>query len=328
MTTSTLLIGVDEAGYGPLLGPLCIGASAFRLRGPALAGRRLPAAPDLRRPLAGLIVPPGEARRGAGPLPVPVGDSKHVMRRFGLEGLARGVGALSAALDRAPPADLSDMLFRYSDRLPDDFARRPWYGHLEDAALPRYPWTGPLDERFTTRGVEPVDLRVLPVDAGELNEAFEDVGNKARVLGLFSAAIVTQLLDRHDDRDVVVVMDRHGSRRNYTEYLSTWFPFGSVEWIDTTASEVRYRVEFGGRTIHFHFVTKGDERYLAIGWASMVAKLTRELFMTCLNGWFHERKPELKPTAGYVQDGRRFLDDVADLIQSEAIPREQLVRSR
>jgi hypothetical protein len=328
VTTSTLLIGVDEAGYGPLLGPLCIGASTFRLRGPALVGRRLPAAPDLGRSLAGLIVPPGEARRGGGPLPVPVGDSKHVMRRFGLTGLARGVGALTSALDRAPPADLADLLFRYSDRLPEEFAHRPWYEHLEAAALPRYPWTGPLDERFTTRGVEPVDLRVLPVDAGELNQAFGEVGNKARVLGLFSAALVTQILDRHDDRDVVVVMDRHGGRKNYTEYLSTWFPFGTVEWIETTDAEVRYRVEVGGRTLRFHFATKGDERHLAVGWASMVAKLTRELFMTCLNDWFHERQPTLKPTAGYVQDGRRFLDDVADLIRSESIPRDDLVRSR
>ena len=328
MTTSTLLIGVDEAGYGPLLGPLCIGASAFRLRGPALAGHRLPAAPGLQRPLAGLIVPPGEARRGGGPLPVPVGDSKHVMRRFGLQGLARGVGALSSALDRAPPADLADLLFRYSDRLPADFAHRPWYAQLEKAPLPRYPWTGPLDERFTTRGVEPVDLRVLPVDAGELNEAFDEVGNKARVLGLFSAALVSQLLDRHDDRDVVIVMDRHGGRKDYREYLESWFPFGSVEFIERTDHEVRYRVEFGGRTLRFHFVTKGDERHLAIGWASMAAKLTRELFMTCLNAWFHERQPALRPTAGYVQDGRRFLDDVEQLIEREAILRQALVRSR
>ena len=60
----------------------------------------------------------------------------------------------------------------------------------------------------------------------------------------------------------------------------------------------------------------------------MAAKLTRELFMQSFNDWFCERRPQVKPTAGYHTDGRRFLDDVDDLIEGESIDRGLLVRSR
>jgi hypothetical protein len=37
--------------------------------------------------------------------------------------------------------------------------------------------------------------------------------------------------------------------------------------------------------------------------------------------------PELKPTAGYVQDGRRFLKEIEPLLVKKGIKRELLVRS-
>ena len=80
--------------------------------------------------------------------------------------------------------------------------------------------------------------------------------------------------------------------------------------------------------LHVRFVTKGDRVSLAVGWASMAAKLTRELFMQSLNGWFHERLPAVRPTAGYRTDGRRFLEDVEPVLAGEAIERDWLVRSR
>jgi hypothetical protein len=60
----------------------------------------------------------------------------------------------------------------------------------------------------------------------------------------------------------------------------------------------------------------------------MAAKLVRELFMDLLNDFFLERCPELRPTRGYVQDGRRFLTDVDAVIHAEQIAVRELVRSR
>jgi hypothetical protein len=43
----------------------------------------------------------------------------------------------------------------------------------------------------------------------------------------------------------------------------------------------------------------------------MGAKLVRELLVARLNAYWSARCVELKPTAGYAQDGARFLRDLA-----------------
>ncbi len=92
--------------------------------------------------------------------------------------------------------------------------------------------------------------------------------------------------------------------------------------------EARYVMREGGRRVRLDFVTKGDREDLAAGLASMAAKMTRELFMGRLNAWFRARAPALRPTAGYVEDGRRFLADAAPVLERERIDPHRFVRSR
>ena len=56
----------------------------------------------------------------------------------------------------------------------------------------------------------------------------------------------------------------------------------------------------------------------------MAAKLVRELAMMRFNTYWCTRIPELKPTAGYVQDARRWLGDTREHITDEQ--RSQMVR--
>ena len=75
------------------------------------------------------------------------------------------------------------------------------------------------------------------------------------------------------------------------------------------------------------FASKCDEKHLPTALASMVAKYTRELYMLRLNRYFGEEIAELKPTAGYVQDGRRFLQEIGPLLAQKGIKQELIVRS-
>lgn len=339
-----LHIGVDEVGYGPLLGPLVIGLAAFRVEDTALstagdsltgdslaggsrAGGRAVGDARIRRRLKGYVCRVSRSARTPA-LPVPIDDSKRVLQRHGIDGLARGVGAFSAALDQAPPAHLEDLIDRYSDCRPEDFSRAPWFERLDTVAVPTYPWTGPLEDKWAARGVRALDLRVLPVDAPALNESFHALQNKANVLGLLSATLLLSVLDRYPGEDAHVVMDRHGGRLDYSAYLAQVFPFAQVARRPAPRGESAYRVDLPDRCLWIRFVTKGDQISLAVSWASMAAKLTRELFMRRFNAWFAERCPGVKPTAGYVTDGRRFLEDVQDFLCQEAIERHLLVRTR
>ncbi|MDA1194854.1 MAG: hypothetical protein O2894_06685 [Planctomycetota bacterium] len=330
MVAGMLHLGVDEAGYGPLLGPLVVGLAAFRLD-EGVRPEGVPAAcgwhGHLRTRLEGLVTRAGGRRRHEA-LPVPVDDSKAVKQRTGLAGLARGVGLFASALDQSPPAHLEDLLVRYSDRSPESYAAVPWFADLAAVPLPTYPWTGPQVDTFAERGVQALDLRVLPIDAGELNASFDALDNKASALGLYAATLLLSVLDRYPGEDAVVVVDRHGGRRDYTAYLTQVFPFAVISRATSPEGEMRYRVRLPDRRLHFRFVTKGDAVSLAVGWASMAAKLTRELFMASFNRWFEERLPGVRPTAGYTTDGRRFLSDIEPLLAAEPIDTRGLVRSR
>jgi hypothetical protein len=319
-----LHIGLDEAGYGPVLGPLVVGVAAFRLLDAPPAAQA-----DLRARLRGIVIrsPRSRANRTRR-LPVPIDDSKVIHRRFGLEGLARGFGAFASAMDTPPPADLADLLSRFSEREPREFEDRPWYRRLDAVAVPRYPFTGPLGARFERRRVAAVELRVLPLDAGELNAAFCRHGNKAQVLGLATGTCLLAVLDRYPDEDAEIVFDRQGGRLNYDRYLADLFPFASVTRGPSRAGASSYEVRLPGRRLYLRFVTGADRTSLAVGWASMAAKLTRELFMRRLNDYFADHVPGLRPTAGYHTDGKRFLGDVDPHLRAAALDPRRLVRER
>jgi hypothetical protein len=311
-------IGIDEAGYGPLLGPLVVAGAVFRTPDEP---------PDLRERLEGVVCR-ARGRRPAGPLPVAIDDSKEVHGRYGVEGLARGVVAMAVGAGRAPPADLRDWLDRFGDRSAEAFAADPWFEAPERERIPAWDPPAGFRERLRLRGVEPRGVTVSPATAAELNEAFAATGNKARVLFLASAALLVRLLAEHPGEDATAVLDREGGRLDYGPLLADVFPFHDLVREASPAGESWYLLREGGRTVRLRFVTKGDRADLATGLASMAAKLTRELFMGRLNAWFLARRPGLAPTAGYVEDGRRFLADVAEVLTRERIPTERLVRSR
>jgi hypothetical protein len=314
-------LGLDEAGYGPLLGPLVVGAAAFRVHD--VSART----PTLRERLAGIVCD-AAGPRTKNPLPVALDDSKAVHGRFGVPGLARGVAFAAVGAGQRAPTDLGDLLERFADRSAEAFAADPWFTGPERARIA--PWEAPpgLRETLLLRGVEPVALVVSPATPHELNEAFDRLDNKGRVLFLATAALLVRMLGELPGEDISVVLDRQGGRLDYDAYLAEVFPYQRVRREPSPPGVTRYAFEEGGRDVRLAFTTKGDRADLSTGLASMAAKLTRELFMARLNAWFQARLPALKATAGYVEDGRRFLADVAGVLRAERVDLRRLVRSR
>jgi len=320
-----LRIGIDEAGYGPQLGPLVIGGAAFRVRDEDGRG--------LRDRLKGVVCRSNGKRidgegRPARVLPIPMDDSKKVYPRDGVAGLARGVRAFVAAAGLEPPGHLADWLDRFSDRGTAAFRDDPWFERPEEEPIPGPPPPGGLRDRFLERGVEPVALVVSPLAPRDLNDGFDTTGNKGRVLFLATAAVLTRLLAACPGEDAVVVLDREGGRLDYAEYLSGIFPFGVTTVDGVPRGEAHYLVQEGGRTIRVVFATGADSTDLPAALASMAAKMTRELFLARLNAWFSARLPGLRRTAGYFGDGRRFLAEAAPVLEREGVDLRRLVRTR
>ncbi len=74
------------------------------------------------------------------------------------------------------------------------------------------------------------------------------------------------------------------------------------------------------------FGQHAEDAHLPVALASMIAKYVRDLMMLRMNRFFGSRMPELKPTAGYVTDARRYLDQIGPLMKRLGISPSQLIR--
>ena len=89
-----------------------------------------------------------------------------------------------------------------------------------------------------------------------------------------------------------------------------------------------YRITGPHRDGQIAFVTSAESRRLAAGLASMVSKYLRELFMEMLNRFWTDRIPDLAPTAGYYNDGRRFFHEIGPEVRRMGIGEQLLYRAR
>src|SRR5262245_30107216 len=299
-----------------MLGPLVVAAASFRI--PDGDG------PSLRERTSGIWCKAGSSTRGA----VHVDDSKEVHRRLGVAGLARGVLSAIAASGKPAPTDLADWLRRFADRGPDAFVGDPWFERPEDEPLPACRLPKNLRERMLLRGVEALSIVVSPATPVELNSAWDATDNKGRVLFLATMTLLVRVLGEHPGEDVHVTLDREGGRLDYEGYLADVFPWHPLRREPAKRGTTRYVLEHDGRRVLLTFATGADRHDLACGLASMAAKLTRELFMARLNAWFRARKPDLEKTAGYFEDGRRFLRDAGGVLEAERVDLRRLVRTR
>lgn len=315
----TVVCGIDEAGYGPHLGPLVVAASAFRLQD----GVRETA---LNR-LVGM-------RLGDG---LPIDDSKKVWSgshcMAALETTVLGHVVLGRGL---LPLRVATLLDGAIDFTAEEVEELPWYaGRLLALRLPRRAVVSELLERaerqaeiLADRGIACVALLVAPVPEPRFNQVTLHHGSKAWTNFLASARLMEALMNRFPREELIIHVDRQGGRIHYGQLLQGFFPMSPLAVLRERTRESIYRFDFPGRppvTVHVH--VEADALKAPVALASLAAKCVRELFMESLNAWFAERMPGIKPTAGYHDDAHRFLRDVAPLLEREA-PRERLVRIR
>ncbi|MCA9283733.1 MAG: hypothetical protein KDA22_00860 [Phycisphaerales bacterium] len=328
-----LYAGIDEAGYGPMLGPLCVAATAF------VVEEHDPASgpPDLWRLLSKAVCRrPSDRRRR-----VAIDDSKKLKTAndgpsHPLRHLERGVLAVLAGIgDNAEdgswlPATDADLFDRLSVGIPKA-ADVPWYA--SPTTLPLAHTAGELSiaaamvrRACQGAGVRGVISACEVIDAAQFNELLERFGNKATV----NFGAVTRLIDRiwkaWPGCHPRIVVDRQGGRAFYRQPLQMTFPEAFVTVLGETDSVSRYRLEQAGSQVTISFESESEQRHLPAALASMTAKYVRELLMGRLNRFFQGYLPEIKPTAGYVQDGRRYVEEIAPVIDRLRIDRSRLVR--
>jgi len=330
-----ILAGIDEAGYGPHIGPLVVAAAAFEFADP------LPE-PDLWQALA----PHVSKQPSRGAAGVVICDSKAAYTSGGrLATLERAVLGFLAAAGRRPRtfAELLDAVAVGSGPDSRAPARAPWETP-QTIALPLDTSAAEVDDAASHLaaglagiGGRPAGLWANAASAARLNDLIDGRRNKAGALFTLAADILGEVLRRGAGGPVHVTMDRHGGRRYYADLLGGAFPMTAVETVEESPALSRYRLLHGGPASGGESAAgaatltvreRCEEASTATALASMAAKYVRELAMRQLNAYFQERVPGLRPTAGYGLDAWRFLNDTAAARTAAGVPDAAILRCR
>lgn len=339
----TLVVaGIDEAGYGPVVGPLCVGMTVFSMPAPPQADTP----PDLWKLLAAGVCRrcrPGGAggRRGR----VPIADSKElklansVTTTHPLVHLERGVLAFGRLVESPGEVACDDSLFR---SLGAEMGAHPCYrGSATPLPLALSPSevgvaANQLASAMQRAGVRALALRCEVTPEPEFNRQVRESGKGGTTIHTFTCHFRHAWERWGEERDdtgapraLHVICDRLGGRIQYEGVLRAAAPGADVRTVEETPARSRYEVRQGTRRARVWFLVEGERFHLPVALASMTAKFVRELAMRRFNTHWSgvaraQHGLEIKPTAGYSFDGRRWLREARAFLTRE--DHEQLVR--
>jgi hypothetical protein len=316
-----IIVGIDEAGYGPLLGPLVVSATVFDVPDDKADASLW----DLLRDCV-----TAEPRKRDPRLAI--ADSKKLKR--GEDGLANLERAAMTCLMLAgpPPATLLDLLQVLSNGVLDAVKEYPWYGGL-DVSLPRTCQPAELGTHanamrrsLAAQGCRFVGALAEPLLEGHYNDMVTKTRNKSVVLLGLTLRLIMRVATIYPNESVRFHIDRQGGRTKYGRWLMTSFDGFGLKILEESSDRCAYRMHGASAEWRVEFTKKGEDHHLPIALASVFSKYVRELFMERFNAYWHKHVPDLKPTAGYYTDGKRFLADVDPHLERLGIDPAWLVR--
>ena len=297
-----VVIGMDEAGYGPNFGPLVVTVTVWDVPGrPRETNFWKEFAPVVSRRA------PSNGQR------VHVADSKQVYSPVrGLEALERSVLATTTADGEPRPETFRSLCATLTGVPADVLLEEPWFDGA-DLPLPHAQTCDSLPA-LCARWLaccERRDIRLRAVRSEvvltrRFNQLWQQHGGKGAALSRTSLRLLRSVWDPDSPEPTLIIADKHGGRNRYdvllSEVLDGQLVFGR--------SEGRERSDYRVGNTDICFQTRA-EAHFPVAVASMVSKYVRELAMTLFNRFWARHVDGLRPTQGYPGDSHRFRRDIA-----------------
>jgi hypothetical protein len=320
--------GIDEAGYGPVLGPLVVARSVF------LVERADPGSKptSLWATLRSAVCRSHGDPRGR----IAIGDSKTLYSpSTGLSRIERGVLSFLLAAGEQP-LSLDQLLAVTAFDEASTSSEQPWYAGPE--GRPELPVRADTDDLMdcafrlsgaaSRTGVVPEHLSAAVVFEDRFNRMVEASGSKAACEWEFVAGHLRSIWEKYAGHHPYVAVDSLGGRKDYRGLLATSLPWVDVVPTADGGASSAYRLIDRGHEMRVIFRVRCEETHLPVALASMFAKYVRELFMLRFRAYWQKLAPKIRPTYGYLPDGNRFVEEIEPLLSRLGIKRESMVRSR
>lgn len=317
------LIGIDEAGYGPNLGPLVMTSVAWKVRD-GHAGA------DLWQVLRSAV------RRQADPDEdrIVVDDSKAVHGSGGgLAALELNVAAALMPWLLEPPISLAQYVERVCPSSRPALGGERWYSGKTALPLALPDGIVARSERLRTAAeeaeIEPGPVRSVAVCAPRFNALLDEWTSKGAVLAVALKELLRGLCEELDDGEPFhIFVDKHGGRNTYAAMLQDALPDGMVVVRQEGALRSHYELLGASRPIQITFQPRADIEHFPVALASMASKYLRELCMLEFNRFWQEHVPGITPTAGYPNDAARFLNAIRPAMQKLGLDEPALWRRK
>jgi len=315
-------VGIDEAGFGPILGPLVVSSTAFTVPEHLMKSNMWrvlhKSVYKKKKHLAGRLL---------------ITDSKKAYnRRAGTRHLNRTVLSFLRCID-INPSNIGGLL---KILCPDSLARLgtyPWYRNTADARLAFHEAdisiaSDVLKDDMKAAGIKFLGFNSSCLDVGHFNELVTVAKNKSSVLFTAISGLIIKAFENFGNEPLQIVIDRQGGRVRYRKILQRMFDQMDLKILYESPKKSSYELKSDSRTMRLHFIVGADMAFLPVSLASMVSKFIRELLIENINSYFTCRCSDLKPTAGYWKDGERFIKDLKRSDPALNIDMTQLVRCR
>lgn len=312
-----VVIGMDEAGYGPNLGPLVITATVWEVPGN-------PHEADFWNAFVNVVDQQAPANDK-----LHIADSKQVYQPSkGIASLETSVLSL-LGLQNHQPKSLTELWRLLVGEAPVQEDCGPWMLG-RDLSIPQHSERERIDQLCDTWQSSCRDqgyqLRAVVSDVvtpRRFNRLIKEFDSKGLALSTLSMRLLTRVIDFDSETPTQVIADKHGGRNRYDHLLEEIA--GDRFIIRETEGRACSSYRIGNARIRFQ--TRAEE-HLPVAAASLVCKYVRESVMELFNDFWQERIDGLKPTKGYPVDAKRFRQDIQAVQQELNIPDDLLWRER
>ncbi|MCM8800775.1 MAG: hypothetical protein NC912_02000 [Candidatus Omnitrophica bacterium] len=288
-----LVVGIDENGLGPILGPLVVTASLVEAKDPE--------------------------RLSKGSLK----ESKKICGFGRMKECERIVLSFYKLLYNSIPSNTLEFLSNIL--IQKDRCSLPFLHCICDLQIPSWMNSG-INNQIAQNYLQEIDasikeIKSIAICPGKFNQRLKYVSGKLHLNYLLFEDLFSYFKENYKD-EILFLCGRNGRTKNYQKFFNLFSPIFNYE----TKDEIGYYFCDGQKV---RFITDGDARYFPITISSIFGKYIRELFIRRMNEFFKSKIPALLYCSGYRdKKTRQFIKETADLRNELNIPEECFLRER